>query len=339
MIWDDTHLQPPLRSILDRAAAAEKTIALSEGSDPRIVQAAYIAAERGLAKIILVGTEADVKAELAKQGLGIPQAVSILDPNTSDLTPVFADSYFDLRSHKGISHETAKAMAKDPLIFAAMLVRHGHADGTVGGAVATTSDTVRAALHVIGKSPDAALVSSFFLMVLPDGHPLDTPAMVFSDCGMVIDPNASELAAIASQAADSFTSLLNSTARVGMLSFSTQGSARHPMVTKVTDATQALIQARPDLIVTGELQLDAAVVPSVAHTKAPDSAVSGRANVLVFPNLDAGNIGYKLAQRFGGATAVGPVLQGLKKPANDLSRGCNVEDVIAMIAVTAVQAQ
>ncbi|WP_420862419.1 phosphate acetyltransferase [Algirhabdus cladophorae] len=328
---------PPLASLMDRAAATPKTVALSEGSDPRVVSAALEARKMGLAQIILVGDTSAVEAEIATQG-GDLCGITIHDPDNTDLHETCAATYAELRAKKGVTLETAAKLVRDPLIFAALLVRLGHADGTVGGAVATTSDTVRAALHVIGKAPDAAIVSSFFLMCLPADHPLGEPAMVFSDCGMVIDPDANELAAITQQAAASFASLMGDTPRVGMLSFSTKGSARHPNVDKVTQALALVQAAAPDLAVDGELQLDAALVPSVAAAKAPDSDVAGEANVLIFPNLDAGNIGYKMAQRFGGATAIGPVLQGLAKPANDLSRGCVAEDVLAMIAVTAVQA-
>jgi len=331
-------LLPPLASLMERAAATPKTIALSEGSDPRVVSAALKARNMGLAQIILVGDTAAVQAEIATQG-GDASDVTIHDPNDTQLHDQCAATYTDLRAKKGMTLEVAQRLVRDPLIFSALLVRLGYADGTVGGAVATTSDTVRAALHVIGKAPEAAIVSSFFLMCLPVDHPLGTPAMVFSDCGMVIDPNAEELAAIAQQAATSFANLMNDTPRVAMLSFSTKGSARHPAVDKVAEALALVQAAAPDLAVDGELQLDAAIIPSVASAKAPGSAVAGTANVLVFPNLDAGNIGYKLAQRFGGATAIGPVLQGLNQPANDLSRGCVADDVLAMIAVTAVQAQ
>jgi len=218
-----------------------------------------------------------------------------------------------------------------------MLVRMDLADGTVGGAVATTSDTVRAALQVIGKARDAALVSSFFLMVLPEGHPSGRAAMIFSDSGLVIEPNAEELAAIAVQSAASYRALIQDTPKIALLSFSTKGSARHPNVSKVTEAAEMLAENHPELDADGELQFDAAFVPDVGGTKAPGSATAGHANVMIFPNLDAGNIGYKIAQRIGGCTAIGPILQGLAKPANDLSRGCTADDVLNMIAVTALQ--
>jgi phosphate acetyltransferase len=338
-LLDEANKLPPLASLMTRAAAAPQTIAFAEGSDPRIVEAAVVALNAGLIqKAHLVGPEADVQATLATFELNDASGVDVHDPENSKIFDMLAERFVELRAHKNLSLELAKKAALDPLVFAALLVETGRADGSIGGAVATTSDTVRAALQVIGKAKGAPLVSSFFLMILPEKHPLDRPAMVFSDCGMVIDPNAQELAGIASQAADSFAALVGDTPKLGMLSFSTHGSAKHERVTKVQEATQALKEARPDLIVDGELQLDAALVPSVAASKAPDGALKGAANVLIFPNLDAGNIGYKLAQRFGGAVAIGPVLQGLAKPANDLSRGCTAGDVLAMIAVTALQA-
>ena len=329
-------------SVLDnlqtRAAKSPARIVLSEGHDPRIVAAAVSAAAAGIATIILVGPTADITKQLSDIGSAPSDAIRIEDPATSTLTAEVAQTYFDIRQHKGVSMETAEKQALDPLVFAAMLVRNDHADGTVGGAVATTSDTVRAALQVIGKSKTAPLVSSFFLMVLPDGHPSGRGGMIYSDCGLVIDPSAEELAAIAQQSAASCAALLAETPKVAMLSFSTKGSARHPKVDKVTEATALVRDQAPELNVDGELQFDAAFVPSVGESKAPGSSVAGHANVMIFPNLDAGNIGYKITQRIGGATAIGPVLQGLAKPANDLSRGCVAEDVLHMIAVTALQA-
>lgn len=329
-------------SILDdlqsRAAAHPAHIVLSEGFDPRIAAAAVKAVAAGLGQITLVGDTDTVTAQLARAGAAPSDNLRIIDPATSSLTADAADAYFELRQHKGVSREVAADLALDPLIYSALLVRMGHADGTVGGAVATTSDTVRAALQIIGKAPDAALVSSFFLMALPAGHPSDRAAMIFSDCGLVIDPSSDELAAIAAQSAASCRALINETPKVAMLSFSSMGSARHAAVTKVSDALVLLKAAHPDLAADGELQFDAAFVPEVGASKAAGSDVAGHANVMIFPNLDAGNIGYKIAQRIGGCTAIGPVLQGLAKPANDLSRGCTADDVLHMIAVTALQA-
>lgn len=321
----------PLAAIAARAAADIKHIVLSEGSDPRVQHAARVAAETGLAKITVVGPAAIAEV--------VGPNVMVEDPETSPLHTQFADAFHAHRAHKGMTAEKAAKAVRDPLVFAAMIVREGLADGAVGGAVYTTSDTVRAALQVIGKAKGAPLVSSFFLMALPKGHPAGQRGLIFSDCGLVIDPSAEELAAIAQQAAASAQALLAETPRVAMLSFSTYGSAKHPSVTKVADATALAKAAAPDLILDGDLQFDAAFVPSVAASKAKGSAVEGNANVFVFPNLDAGNIGYKIAQRIGGAAAIGPVLQGLAKPANDLSRGCTAEDILDIIAVTAVQAQ
>ncbi len=326
-----------LQDLQDRAASRPAHIVLSEGHDPRIVAGAVAARRSGIARITLVGAHADVTAELRRAGATDADEIAIQDPATSPLTAEFAETYFELRQHKGISTDLANTQAHDPLVFAAMMVRNGHADGTVGGAVATTSDTVRAALQIIGKARTAPLVSSFFLMALPEHHGSGRDAMVFGDCGLVIDPDASELAAIALASAASFQQLLERPPRVALLSFSSKGSARHAAVTKVTDALAILQATHRDLQVDGELQFDAAFVPDVGASKAPGSDVAGQANVMIFPNLDAGNIGYKIAQRIGGCVAIGPVLQGLAKPANDLSRGCTAQDVTHMIAITTLQ--
>lgn len=308
-------------------------IALSEGSDPRIIEGSLAAA--GIADVLLIGDRDEIAPALAQAGGAESDHVKIHDPATSDLTPELAELFHKLRQHRGVDAETAKQAVLDPLIHAALLVRSGHADGTVGGAVATTSDVVRAALQVIGTAPDTTLVSSFFLMFPPD----DTGrAMLYADCGLVIDPDADDLAAIAASSAVSFRALMGDDPRLAMLSFSTKGSARHAAVTKMAEATARVRAAHPDLPVDGELQFDAAFVPSVGAAKAPGSAVAGTANVMIFPDLDAGNIAYKITQRLGGYTAIGPVLQGLAKPANDLSRGCVAEDVTEMIAVTGLQA-
>jgi len=327
-----------LQELRARAASRPAHIVLSEGHDPRIVAGALEATRAGVARITLVGPQAEVQDLLAKAGASTSDDIAIQDPATSDLTAEVAQRYFDLRKHKGIREDYAAEQARDVLVFAAMMVRNGHADGTVGGAVHTTSDTVRAALQVIGKAKDAPLVSSFFLMALPEGHASGRRTLTFGDCGLVIDPDANELAAIAAASAASHQKLLGEAPKVALLSFSTMGSAKHPSVTKVAEAARILKDTHPDLASDGEMQFDAAFVPSVGASKAPGSAVAGHANVMIFPNLDAGNIGYKIAQRIGGAEAIGPVLQGLNKPANDLSRGCDAEDVLNMIAVTVLQA-
>lgn len=326
-----------LGDLQSRAAAHPAHIVLSEGHDPRIVAAAIDAVAAGLGSVTLVGDSETVRAALTVAGSTTSDKLHIADPASDPRAAKIATAFFELRKHKGVTLEQAETLTRDPLVFAAMLVRLGHADGTVGGAVATTSDTVRAALQVIGKAPNAALVSSFFLMVLPENHPSGRAAMIFSDSGLVIDPSATELAAIAAQSAASFAALTADTPKVAFLSFSTKSSARHPNVDKVTEAARFLAESHPDLASDGELQFDAAFVPEVGASKAKDSSVAGHANVMIFPNLDAGNIGYKIAQRVGGCTAIGPILQGLAKPANDLSRGCTADDVLHMIAVTVLQ--
>lgn len=330
--------QTPSELLLSQALATRCRIALSEGSDPRVVAGALAARQQGLADVILVGDASAVRAELKAQAAVEGDGIRVEDPATSPLTGSFAAVFEELRRHKGVDAEAARKAVLSPLVFAAMLVREGHADGTVGGAVATTSDVVRAALQVIGKAPDAALVSSFFLMYPPADATPHARAMVYSDSGLVIDPSPIELASIAAASARSCRTLLREDPKVAFLSFSTKGSARHPRVSKVTDALGHLRDAQPELEADGELQFDAAFVPSVAETKAPGSAIAGQANVMIFPDLDSGNIGYKITQRLGGYSAIGPVLQGLAKPANDLSRGCVADDVTQMIAVTALQA-
>ena len=328
----------PSQLLKQTARSKRAVIAMSEGSDPRIVEGALAARDAGLADIILVGERDNIVAALAERGGDSMDGVSIHDPVDSDLSEAFAGEFFKLRAKKGVDMDAAIQAVKDPLVYAALLVRMGHADGTVGGAVATTSDVVRAAIQMIGKAPDAALVSSFFLMYPPENAMKGARAMLYSDSGLVIDPSSDELASIAAISATSFRSLMRDEPKIAMLSFSTKGSARHPAVDKVSTATEALRTAHSDLQVDGELQFDAAFVPSVGASKAPGSDVAGQANVMIFPNLDAGNIGYKMTQRLGGYTAIGPVLQGLNKPANDLSRGCVAADVTEMIAVTALQA-
>ncbi|OOG71212.1 phosphate acetyltransferase [Sinorhizobium sp. A49] len=327
----------PLDKIIETARKAPRHIVLAEGEDARVVAAALRAHAEGIAEITLIGRH-DIITERLREHGGNEGDFRIEDPATSSLTERFAAGYHELRRSKGVDREKAEKAVREDLTFAAMMVREDEADGTIGGAVATTADTVRTALQVIGRAPNAGLVSSFFLMMLCQPHHAKKGAFVFSDCGLVVDPDAAGLADIARMSAQSYQALLGDRAKVAMLSFSTNGSATHDRVSKVVEATQMARAANPDLLIDGELQFDSAFVEAVSSAKAPSSALHGQANVFVFPNLDAANIGYKIAQRIGGATAIGPVLQGLAKPANDLSRGCTADDVFHMIAVTVVQA-
>lgn len=329
----------PIELLKANAPATRPVVSLSEGSDPRIVAGALAAHKAGLADIILIGPQAEVEAALQAEGASASDGVAIHDPATSDLTEEFANAYFELRKNKGVDEAKARAAAETPLVYAAMLVRTGRATGTVGGAVHTTGDVVRTAIQVIGMAPGAGMVSSFFLMYPPENAQPGARAMLYSDCGLVIDPTAPVLAKIAAASATSARALLRTEPKIAMLSFSTKGSASHAAVDKVVEATKTLRENAPDLQVDGELQFDAAFVPSVGERKSPGSNVAGQANVMIFPNLDAGNISYKITQRIGGYSAIGPVMQGLEKPANDLSRGCSAEDVTQIIAVTVLQAQ
>ena len=327
-----------LNQILENARRAPKRIVLCEADDARVLQAAAKAAKAGIARVILVGA-ADTANRTAQQTDTDLSALTVIDPATSPLTDTLAGALFALRGKKGMTAEQAAAAIREPLCFANMLVREGHADGSVAGAVNTTADVVRSAIQLLGLAPGTRLVSSFFLMMLCQPFHNYKGGMIFSDCGLVIDPNAEELSQIALAAANSAEVLLGEEARIAMLSFSTNGSAHHSHVDKVRSAAHIVQQQRPELAIDEDVQLDAAIVADIAERKLPDSRVKGKANVLVFPTLEAGNIGYKLAERIGGAEAIGPLLQGLNKPANDLSRGCSIDDIYHVIAVTTVQAQ
>lgn len=307
-------------------------IVLSEGEDPRIIEAAIRATADGLARTLLIGDEAKIRGLFA--GRPGSERIGILDPMRSTKTESYAQTYFELRKHKGVDIEAARKAMQSGLGFAAMMVRQGDADGTIGGAVATTADTVRTAFQIIGKQPAADSVSSFFIMMLKE--PYSRPVL-FADCALIVLPTSEQLASIAISSAASFKAVTGEEPRVAMLSFSTKGSAQDESVDRVRSAVDMIKAKEPGLIVDGEIQFDAALIPDIQKRKAPGSPLDGPANVFVFPSLEAGNIGYKIAERIGGADALGPVLQGLAKPANDLSRGCSADDVYQLIGITGAQ--
>jgi phosphate acetyltransferase len=327
-----------LNNIFKRASDSPRKIVLAEGEDPRIIEAGSLAAAKGIATIVLLGNVSTILGKADHLNINA-QHVDIIDPSDSVDAQRYANELFNLRQAKGMTRQQANDLIKNPLYFAQMMVHLGDADGSVAGAVYTTGDTVRSAIQIIGMAESATMVSSFFLMMLCQPFHDLKGGVIFSDCGLVIDPDQQQLAQIAMSAANSAKTLLEEEPRVAMLSFSTSGSAKHAAVDKVVEATRIVKEQMPDLAIDGDVQLDAAIVASIAERKVEHSATHGKANVLVFPNLEAGNIGYKLAERIGKADAIGPILQGLRKPANDLSRGCQVKDVVNVIAITVVQAQ
>ncbi len=319
----------------ERARKAGKTIVLPEGSDDRTLKAANQAVKEGVFKPIVLGNKDDISKRCKE--LGIDLNFEVLDHLKTDYFDKYAEFYYQKRKAKGITKEEAEKIMQDPLFFGAMMVEDGKADGSVAGALNTTANTVRAALHIIGTKEGTKTVSSFFLMITQNPAFGVDGAMLFADCAIVPNPNAVQLAEIAISTADNCRKFLEVEPKVAMLSFSTKGSANHPDVDKVKEAIEYIKSRRPDIVVDGEMQADAAIVESVGQKKAPGSPVAGKANVLIFPDLDAGNIGYKLTQRIGNAAAIGPVLQGLNKPCNDLSRGCSYQDIVDTGILTVIQ--
>ncbi|MEG2353285.1 MAG: phosphate acetyltransferase [Clostridium sp.] len=315
-----------------------RKIVLPEGDEERTLKATQIIKAEGLAHAILVGSETIIREKASKLSLNL-EGIEIVDPQTSEKTKEYANIFYELRKKKGMTEEKALQTMMDPMYYGAMMVKCGDGDGMVSGAVHPTGDLLRAGLLTVKTAPGINVVSSFFLMEVPNCTYGDEGFLLFSDCAVNPNPTAEQLASIAISTADNAKNLCNIEPRVAMLSFSTMGSASGELVDKVREATRIAKEQRPDLMIDGELQLDAAIVDTVASLKAPNSKVAGKANILIFPDLQSGNIGYKLVQRFAKAEAVGPVCQGFAKPINDLSRGCNVEDIVNVVALTAVQAQ
>lgn len=327
-----------LQNIKKRASSNLQSIILPEGNDPRTLQAAEICTQDKIAKITLLGGEELIRGVALKIGSNL-SGISILNHRDASDFGKMAAFYYELRRAKGVTLEEAEQVVKDSLFYGNLLVKKGGADGLVAGAINSTAKVVRAAIQCVGMRQGFKTVSSFFLMVVPNKQFGHEGALVYADCGVIINPDVIQLAEVAIASADSFKTLVNSQPRVAMLSFSTKGSAKHALVDKVIKATKTVKVRRPDLEIDGELQIDAALIPAVGALKAKCSGVAGKANVLIFPDLNSGNIAYKLTERLAGGKAVGPILQGLDKPCNDLSRGCKTEDIVNAIAITAVQSQ
>ncbi len=327
-----------IEEIKERARKQIKTIVLPEATDIRTLKAVDIICKEGFAKVVLVGNEEEIKEIAEKNGLDISKA-RIVNPAISEKYEEYVEYFYELRKAKGMTMEQAKKLILDPVFFGMMMVKKEEADGLVSGAAHSTADTLRPALQILKTKPGTKLVSTFNVMVVPNCEYGENGVFMFSDCALNQNPNSEELSEIALSTAESFRNIIGKEPRIAMLSYSTYGSAKADEVEKVQQATKLAKEKAPELILDGEMQLDAALVPSVGSSKAPGSNVAGRANTIIFPDLNAGNIGYKLVERLAKAEAYGPMCQGMAKPVNDLSRGCKAEDIVGVVAITAVQAQ
>lgn len=327
-----------LEKIFDQAKSNVKCIVLPESTEPRTLQAADVALKKGLASIQLIGNKQHILSVAADLGLKNIEKARFFDPETDQKMSIYTDLLFELRKGKGMTKEEAQKLSKDPLYLATLMIKNGDADGEVAGAQNSTGNVLRPALQIVKTKPGVTVVSGAFLILLQDETFGEKGVFVFADCAVTPDPTAKQLAEIAVVTGQTTRIIAGFEPRVAMLSFSTKGSASHEMVDKVVEATALAKQMNPQLIIDGEFQADAAIVPSVGKSKAPGSKIQGNANVLVFPNLESGNIAYKLVQRLAHAEAIGPILQGMAAPINDLSRGCSVDDIVKMIAITANQA-
>ena len=323
--------------IKNRAKQNIKTIILTESEDVRVLEAASKVTKEGFTRIILIGNPDEANSLASSHNIDI-SGIQIINPETSEKYDEYVNSFYELRKAKGITIDDAKKYMKDNMYFGTMMVKQGHADGLVSGACHSTANTLRPALQILKTAPGTKLVSAFFLMIVPNCEYGENGTFVFGDCGLVENPSADDLSEIAISSSKSFNKLTGKESKVAMLSYSTYGSAHSELTEKVVSATQLLKEKAPDLKCDGELQLDAAIVPEIAKSKAPNGTLNGTANTLIFPDLNAGNIGYKLVQRFAKAEAYGPLCQGIAKPVNDLSRGCSADDIVGVVAITSVQA-
>src|SRR4030066_1762062 len=324
--------------IREKAKKNPKIIVLPEGEEPRMIKAANTIINEGFASLILLGREENIKSKARELGIDLPNKIKIINPKDSEKLKEYAESYYQIRKNKGVCLDEAYQLLENPLYFGALMVYHDDADGLVAGSINATGDVFRPALQTIKTAPGINIVSSSFIMVVPDCPYGEKGIIVFADCALNPEPNAEQLADVDIASAATGKALVGFEPKVAMLSFSTKGSAKHPLVDKVIEAVKIAKEKKPELLIDGELQADAALIPSIGERKAPNSKIAGKANVLIFPDLNSGNIAYKLIERLAKDEAIGPISQGMRKPVNDLSRGCTAEDIVNVVAITVLQA-